>query len=76
MKNNLNVSYDEKGDFFELRIGKPTVSYFEDLGKDVFKRVDEKTGEIKDFAIFNFRKIFSKQNNVDFIIPVKLELVD
>ncbi|MEK6857887.1 MAG: hypothetical protein AABX39_04845 [Nanoarchaeota archaeon] len=76
MKDNLNIHYDEEGDFFELTMGKPTVSYFEPLGKDLFRKVDTKTGKIKGFAIFNFKRIFSKQKSMNLSIPMKLKVVD
>ena len=74
-KNKLNIHYDEEGDFLELRIGKATKSYFEDLGNDVFERKDEETGEIRGFAIFNFKKRAEKQMDIDVSLPVEVRLV-
>ena len=64
MKNNLNIYYDEEGDFLELRMGDPTNSYYEEISDDIFERFDEKTNEIKGFAIFSFRKIIEKTNAI------------
>ncbi len=75
MKENINLHYDEEGDFLEIRVGKPTISYFEDVGNDLFKRIDEKTGKIKGVAIFNFKKMVSKQKNIDVPLPLKVQLV-
>ncbi|MBI2498746.1 DUF2283 domain-containing protein [Candidatus Woesearchaeota archaeon] len=74
MKDNLNVHYDEEGDFLEIRIGKPTEAYFEDLGDDLFKRIDEKTREIRGFAIFNFKKRTEKLKDISVNLPVKIQL--
>lgn len=74
MKNNLNIHYDEEGDFLEIRIGKPTEAYFEELGNDLFERRDEKTEEIKGFAIFNFKKRTEKLKDVEVALPVKIQL--
>ena len=56
MKDKLNIYYDQERDFLELRIGKPTKSIYNSIGEDIFQRVDEKTGKIKRFAVFNFKK--------------------
>ena len=42
MKNKLNIYYDEEGDFLEFRIGKPTPSVYNDIGNDIFQRIDER----------------------------------
>ncbi len=74
MKNKLNIYYDEEGDFLELRIGKPTQSVYNAIGNDIFQRVDEKTGEIKGFAVFNFKKRTEKLKEVEVSLPVKLKI--
>ena len=74
MKNKLNLYYDKEGDFLELRIGEPTSSVYESIGNDVFQRMDEKTGEIKGFAIFNFKKRTEKLKNIDVPLPVKIRI--
>ncbi len=75
MKGKLSIHYDEEGDFLELRIGGPTESYYEDLGDDIFQRIDEKTKEIKGFAVFNFRKRTEKQMDIDVDLPVNIQLI-
>lgn len=72
MKEKLFVHYDEEGDFLELRLGKPRKGYFKDLGKDVFERVEEKTGKVTGVAIFNFKKRTAKQKDIEVNLPVKL----
>jgi len=74
MKDKLNIYYDEGGDFLEIRIGKPTESIYDDIGEDIFQRIDEKTGEIKGFAIFNFKKRTEKLKDIDVQLPVKVKI--
>ena len=74
MKDKLNIYYDQEGDFLELRIGKPTKSVYDSIGDDVFQRVDEKTGKIIGFAVFNFKKRTQKLKEIDVSLPVKVSL--
>ena len=74
MKNKLNIYYDEEGDFLEFRIGKPTSSTYNNIGNDIFQRVDDKTGKVKGFAIFNFKKRSEKIKNIDVSLPVELKV--
>ena len=74
MKNKLHIYYDQEGDFLELRIGKPTVSVYNNIGNDLFQRIDEKTGKVKGFAIFNFKKRTEKLKNIDVTLPVELKV--
>lgn len=60
-KEKTYISYDEEGDLLEIRMGKPTISYMEDLGNDIFQRIDEKTGKTKGFTIINFKKRSEKK---------------
>ena len=74
MKNKLHIHYDEEADFFEFRVGKPTASVYEDIGDDIFKRIDEKSREVKGFAIFNFKKRTEKLKDVEVPLPVSIKL--
>ena len=74
MKNKLNIYYDKEGDFLELRIGKPTQSVYNAIGNDIFQRVDEKTGEIRGFAVFNFKKRTEKLKEVEVPLPSQLKI--
>ncbi|RJP56765.1 MAG: DUF2283 domain-containing protein [Candidatus Auribacter fodinae] len=68
----LHIHYDKEGDFLEVRFGKPTASYYQEAGDDVFKRYDEKTGKLKGYAIHNFLKRKRKED-VDVEIPLLSE---
>lgn len=73
MKNNFVVHYDKEGDLLEIRIGKPTKSHMKDLGNDVFQRIDEKTGQVKGFAIFNFKKR-TERKDLEFSFPLESKI--
>ena len=73
MKDKLSIHYDEEADFLELRIGKPTPSIYDDMGNDIFQRKDEKTGKIKGFAVFNFKKR-SKFKEISVPLPINISL--
>lgn len=74
MKDNLNIYYDEKGDLLEIQIGKPTPSYYEEINDGIFERIDEKTGKIKGFAVFSFKKRISENRDITVPLPVKIQL--
>ncbi|MDP3728974.1 MAG: hypothetical protein Q8R18_06010 [bacterium] len=69
MKKRLHIHFDTEGDLLELRFGKVTPSYYEDLGNDIFERHDEKTGKIKGYAFFNVRKRKEKVRDIEVMIP-------
>ena len=69
MKRKIFVHWDPEGDFLEIRIGKPSQSYYEKIGQDLFERRDEKTGEVKGYAVFNFQKRKNKEIQ-DFILEL------
>ena len=74
MKNNMIIHYDEEDDILEIRIGKPTESYFNDLGDDIFERIDKKNGKIKGLTILNFKKRTEKSKSINISLPLKIEL--
>ena len=76
MKGKFIIHYDKEGDLLELRIGTPTESYYEDIGDDVFERIDRKTGEVKGLAIFNFKKRSEKHKSIDVELPIKISLTN
>lgn len=74
MKDKLHIYYDEEGDFLEFRVGKPTPSTYNNIGSDIFQRIDEKTKKVKGFAIFNFKKRTEKLKNVGISLPIELKV--
>lgn len=75
MKKKMRVYYDKKADFLEISSGKPTKSYYKDIGKDIFERIDERTGKIKGFAIFNFKKRAEKLKEIEIPLHAKMQVV-
>lgn len=75
MKENLNLYYDEEGDFLELNIGEHIEdSYFENLGKGVFEIIDKKNNKIKGIAIMGFKKRTNGLKDIKISLPMKIEL--
>ena len=67
----MQIHWDATGDFLEVRFGKPTPSYYEDLGDDVFMRHDEETDEVKGYAFFNVQKRKQQQpQDIEVNIPL------
>lgn len=52
----MKIHYDERGDFLEIGIGKPSKCYAEEIKSGVFLRIDEKSKEVKSIGIFSFKK--------------------
>ena len=64
------IHYDAEGDFLEIRFGKPSESYYEEIGDDVFERRDEKTEDVRGYAFFNVQKRKEKQpEDIEVDIP-------
>lgn len=67
----MYLHYDREGDYLEVRFGKPTLSYYEDLENDVFERRDKKTNEVKGYAIFNVQKRKEKNmQDIELQLPI------
>lgn len=73
MKEKMRIYSDNEGDVLEVDIGKPTPGYCKNLGKDLFEKVDERTGKTKGFTIINFRKRTEKLKSFDLSLPLQLE---
>ncbi|MEX0920985.1 MAG: hypothetical protein WDZ62_01850 [Candidatus Pacearchaeota archaeon] len=66
--NNLNIYYDERGDFLEITKGDISNCYFDNLGKGIFKITDKESGEVKGIAIHSF-KARTKSDNIKLELP-------
>jgi len=71
MKGQMQLYYDEEGDFLEINIGEYTAGYFRDVGEGIAERIDEKTGKVTGISILSFRKR-SKDMKID--LPVSIEI--
>ena len=74
MKGQMQIYYDEEGDFLEINIGEYTVGYFKDVGEGVAERVDEKTGKVTGIAILSFKKRTHDMKDVKINLPVNLQI--
>jgi len=50
------IHWDGEGDLLEIRFSKPTPAYYEEVGDDIFKRIDEETDKVVGYAFFNIKK--------------------
>ncbi len=50
------IHWDAEGDLLEIRFSKPTPAYYEEMGEDIFKRIEEETGKVVGYALFNVKK--------------------
>lgn len=66
MEGQINIYYDEEGDFLEISAGEPSKCYAEEVEPGVFIRFDKKTDEAKNIGILNFKK---RAKNIVEIIP-------
>ncbi|MBI4148908.1 hypothetical protein HY491_00520 [Candidatus Woesearchaeota archaeon] len=74
MNNELNIYYDEEGDFIEFNIGEYAEGYFKNIGEGVFERVDKKTNKITGIAIHGFRNRTKGLKGAKVSLPIKFEL--
>ncbi len=71
----MHIHWDAEADYLEVRFGKPTESYYEDRGDDLFERHDEKTDEITGYAFFNVQKrMKTKRAPQDIVVDVPTAL--
>ncbi|HLC84282.1 MAG TPA: hypothetical protein VJH22_00635 [Candidatus Nanoarchaeia archaeon] len=75
MTSNLNLYYDEEGDFLELQFGEFTEGYFKNLGNGIFERVDKKTEKVTGVAIMAFKKRTRDLKDLKVSLPVQIKVV-
>tara|TARA_Y100000310_G_scaffold345733_1_gene468995 strand:- start:6850 stop:7086 length:237 start_codon:yes stop_codon:yes gene_type:complete len=73
MKENLNIYYDEEGDFLEINVGKSRSGSFKNMGDGIFERTD-RSKKVKGIAIHGFKKRGKGLKEFNVSIPVKVEL--
>jgi len=67
---NMNIYYDEEGDFLEISSEDISNCFFDNLGNGVFRIVDKNTNEVKGVAIHNF-KARTKSDSIKLKLPFK-----
>lgn len=70
---NLNIYYDEEGDFLEISDGNIKNCYFNNLGDGIFQIVDKSTNEVRGVAIHSFKKRIKNLNEIKLSLPFKLK---
>ena len=73
---NMNIYYDEEGDFLEMASGDISNCYFDNMGDGIFQIVDKKTDEIKGIAVFSFKTRTKNLSEVKLSFPFKLLKLD
>ncbi len=68
-KINMKIYYDSESDYLEILFGEPTDCYYKKIGEDTYERIDEKTGEIRGYAIYNVKKNDSPLKAINIEIP-------
>lgn len=71
-KDGINIYYDAEADFLEIVLGEPLECYYRKVQPDTYARIDEKTGEIGGYAIFNAKHSDSPLKTVSLKIPKSL----
>jgi len=75
MKGQMQVYYDEEGDFLEINIGEFTEGFFKDIGEGIAERIDEKTGKVTGIAILSFKKRTEQGKGFKIDLPVNLQII-
>ena len=70
----MYMYYDEEGDFLEINVGEYTEGYFRDIDEGIAERIDEKTGKVTGIAILGFKKKTKGLKEVQFSLPLNIEL--
>ena len=74
MSNELNLYYDEEGDFLELNMGEYSEGHFKNLGDGIFERIDKKTNKVTGIAVHGFKKRTQGLKDVKLSLRVKIQL--
>lgn len=65
----MKIYYDTESDYLEIVFGEPTERYYKKIGPDTYARIDEETGEIKGYAIYNAKKSDSPLKAINVELP-------
>lgn len=70
----INLYFDEEGDFLEISIGNPAKCYAVEVEPGIFIRKNEKTEEVKSIGILNFKERTKGLNDLKISLPSKIEI--
>ena len=69
---NMNIYYDEEGDFLEIINGNISNCSFDNLGNGIFQIIDKSTKEVKGIAIHSFKARTKELEEIRLSLPFKL----
>ncbi|MDO8467822.1 MAG: DUF2283 domain-containing protein [Nanoarchaeota archaeon] len=72
MKGQMNIHYDEDGDYLEIFIEGSSPTYGEEIGDDITLFKSEKTGEVVGVGILNFKRRTKSLKDVKLNLPFEV----
>ncbi len=75
MKGQMQLYFDEEGDFLEINISEYAEGFFRDVGEGISERIDEKSGKVTGVAILGFKKRTQQMKDMKINLPVKIEML-
>jgi len=73
---NLNIYYDEKGDFLEITNGDISDCYFDNIGNGIFQIINKETKEVKGIAIHSFKARSKDSEDIKINLPFKITKIN
>ncbi len=74
MEGEMNIYYDEEGDFLEITSGDLSNTYSKNLGNGVFEIINEKTGEVMGISVFKFKSRTKDLKGIS--LPFKFSIIN
>ena len=76
MKGQMEIYYDEEGDYLEIFIKDPSPNYGEDINDEVTIFRDERTEEVVGIAIQDFKKRTKNLKDLSVNLPFSINFED
>ena len=73
---NMNIYYDEDGDFLEITNGDISNCYFDNLGNGLFQIIDKSSGQVRGIAIFSFKTRTRNLEEIKLKLPFAFSFQD
>ena len=74
MESEMNIYYDEAGDFLEITAGDVSNWYFDNAGKGIFNIIDKNTKEIKGIVIHSFKARTRRLEEIKISLPFRFSI--
>ena len=72
MEGEMNIYYDEEGDYLTIFVGEPRPNYGEDVAEGVTLFKDNNTNEVIGVGILDFRARARKFDEIQVKLPFKV----